>query len=131
MWSVSRAAAIRNGLRQPRRSSPDPMPPRDAHPMTIGPDSVVVRDNEPIATTLDDQVVMLSVRAGAYFGLNDIGSEIWEMIGQPRRVDDICHTLSRVYDMTEDTATRDVVEFLEALLARGLVRVVEQHEQPP
>jgi len=99
--------------------------------MPIGPDSFVVRDSEPIATMLDDQVVMLSVRANAYFGLNDVGSEIWQMIGQPRRVEDICRMLSSAYEGPEDAVVRDVVEFLEGLLAHGLVRVVAQQEPQP
>jgi hypothetical protein len=94
--------------------------------MTIGLDSVIVRDSEPIATTLDDQVVMLSVRANAYVGLNDVGTEIWHMIEQPRRVADICRRLAETYDESGDTVAREVLEFLEGLLERGLVKIVEQ-----
>ena len=46
----------------------------------ISADTIVMRDSEPIDTTVDDEVVMLSVRAGAYFGLNGVGSEIWSML---------------------------------------------------
>jgi hypothetical protein len=101
----------------------------DEHAMAIGPDSIVVQDSEPIATTLDEQVVMLSVRANAYFGLNDVGTEIWKMIEQPRRVEDIWRTLAEAYDVTGETAAREVVEFLEGLLERGLVQIVEQPAQ--
>jgi hypothetical protein len=87
-------------------------------------DSVVVQDSEPIATTVDDEVVMLSVRAGAYFGLDGVGSEIWNLIHEPRRVGDICNSLSKTYNADENTVARDVVAFLESLLERGLVRVV-------
>ena len=40
-------------------------------------DTILVRDNEPMPTTVDEEVVVLSVRAGAYFGFNRIGTEIW------------------------------------------------------
>src|SRR5690349_21053252 len=57
---------------------------------SVRPDSVIVRDSEPIFTTIDDEVVMLSPRAQAYFGLGMVGSEIWNAIEKPRRVDELC-----------------------------------------
>ena len=91
----------------------------------IGPDSVVVRDSEPVTATVDQEVVMLSVRAGAYFGLNGAGSEIWTMLGEPRRVADICAALAPHYDVDEQTLARDVAQFLRALVERGLVRLAD------
>ena len=91
----------------------------------ISADTVVVRDSEPIDTTVDDEVVMLSVRAGAYFGLNGVGSEIWSMLAEPRRVGDLCAALASLYAVDEPTLFRDVSQFLQALVARGLVRIVE------
>jgi hypothetical protein len=91
----------------------------------ISADTVVVRDSEPIDTTVDDEVVMLSVRAGAYFGLNGVGSEIWNMLREPRRVGDLCAALASTYDADERTLAADVTRFLQALVARGLARIVE------
>src|SRR5947208_10275991 len=89
-------------------------------------DSVVVQEDEPVAAEVDGEVVMLSERAGAYFGLDDIGSEIWRLIAQPRRVSDLCESLAQRYDADADTLIRDVTSFLDDLLARGLARLVEQ-----
>ena len=47
--------------------------------MTVGPDSVIVQEDEPVAAEVDGEVVMLSERAGAYFGLDGIASEIWRL----------------------------------------------------
>ena len=93
--------------------------------MTVGPDSVIVQEDEPVAAEVDGEVVMLSERAGAYFGLDGIGSEIWRLIGEPRRVSELCGTLAQRYDVDAETLTRDVTAFLDALLARNLVRLVE------
>jgi hypothetical protein len=92
--------------------------------MTVGPDSIVVQEDEPVAAEVDGEVVMLSERAGAYFGLDAIGSEIWKLIAQPRRVSDLCRSLSPRYDIDADTLIRDVTCFLDELLARKLVRLV-------
>jgi hypothetical protein len=94
--------------------------------MTVGPDSVIVQEDEPVAAEVDGEVVMLSERAGAYFGLDGIGSEIWRLIGEPRRVSELCGTLAQRYDVDAETLTRDVTAFLDALLARNLVRLVQE-----
>jgi hypothetical protein len=88
-------------------------------------DAVFVRDSEPVAATVKEEVVMLSLRAGAYFGLNPVGSEIWNLLSQPRRFGELCTMLSRIYDVDTDTVLRETGGFLEALLARGLVRMVD------
>jgi hypothetical protein len=92
------------------------------------PDSVVVQESEPIAAEVDREVVMLSERAGAYFGFDDIGSEIWHLIKEPRRVADVCASLAQSYEVDAETLNRDVVSFLEQLLARNLVRLVHAPE---
>ena len=88
-------------------------------------DAVFIRDSEPVATVVKEEVVMLSLRAGAYFGLNPVGSEIWNLLSQPRRFGELCTMLSRIYDVDTDTVLRETGGFLEALLARGLVRRVD------
>jgi hypothetical protein len=93
--------------------------------MAVRLDSIVVRDSEPIATTIDDEVVMLSPRAQAYFGLGSVGSEIWKAIEQPRRVDDICTALMQEFDVDAETCRREVLDFLNDLVGRKLARIVE------
>ena len=84
----------------------------------------VVRDDEPIATTIDNEVVMLSPRSQSYFGLGTVGSEIWRAIEHPRRVSDICDELMSQFATSAQECQHDVLEFLNDLANRGLVRVV-------
>ena len=96
--------------------------------MLVRLDSIVVRDSEPVATTIDDEVVMLSPRAQAYFGLGSVGSEIWTAIEQPRRVDDICAALMQQFEVDADTCQREVLDFLNDLVERKLARIVGQED---
>lgn len=92
-------------------------------------DAVLIRDSEPFSTTVKEEVIMLSVRAGTYYGLNPVGSEIWSLLSQPRRLSEICARLSQIYDADPDTIIRETSDFVEALLARGLVRVVKSESK--
>lgn len=95
-------------------------------PATVRSDTIVVRDSEPIFTTIDSEVVMLSPRAQAYFGLGTVGSEIWNAIEKPRRVDELCATLQQEFEVDPDTCRREVLDFLNDLVERGLAHIVPQ-----
>jgi Coenzyme PQQ synthesis protein D (PqqD) len=98
--------------------------------MTLTSDTILVRDSEPVAATIDGDVVLLSVRAGSYFGLNAVGTEIWDLLAESRRVGDIVDRLSQSYDVDRDTMTRDVTTFLNSLIERRLLRVVKPGKAP-
>ena len=78
------------------------------HPMTVTVDTILARDSEPIPATVGEEVVVLSIRAGSYFGFNRVGTEIWNMLAEPRRVDQIFDALSQSHDVDADTMIRDV-----------------------
>jgi hypothetical protein len=94
-------------------------------------ESVIERDDEPIAAKVDEEVVMLSARAQAYFGLGDIGSRIWSMLDRPRRAADICDELVNTYDVERSTCERDVLAFLGDLLNERLIRIVGGAQSSP
>jgi Coenzyme PQQ synthesis protein D (PqqD) len=93
-------------------------------PSRITIESILVQDHEPIGADLDSGGVVLSVRAGAYFGFNATASEIWQMLAEPRRVEQIIASLSEGHDVDTQTIARDVVPFLQRLVDDRLVRVI-------
>ena len=88
---------------------------------TLSPTSTVQRSEEQIAASVDDEIIILSVERGSYFGLDDIGSDIWERLANPIRVDALCDALAAEYDADRAMIERDVLALLGKLLAAGLV----------
>jgi hypothetical protein len=89
----------------------------------ITPATVVVRSAGPLAAHIDDEVVMLDLRQGSYFGLDRAGSAIWDLLETPRPVGEVCAALVRRFDVTPEVCEADVVRFVEELRAAGLVDV--------
>jgi hypothetical protein len=92
---------------------------------TLSPNSMVRRSEDQIAATVDDEVIILSVERGSYFGLDDIGSDIWERLASPIRVDALCDALAARYDADRAIIERDVLALLEKLVAAGLVSATQ------
>jgi hypothetical protein len=76
-----------------------------------------------IAAPVDEEIVILSVERGNYYGLDDIGSEIWRRLETPVRVDMLCDALTAKYEGDRATIERDVLQLLESLAADGLISV--------
>jgi hypothetical protein len=77
-----------------------------------------------VSAPIDGEVVILSVERGTYYGLDAIGTAIWQRLESPVRVDAICGDLAAKYDADRQTIERDVLALLESLLAEGLISVV-------
>lgn len=91
--------------------------------MDISPESMVSQTDDIVASDIDDEKVMMSVERGQYYGLDPIGSRVWELIEKPIRVSDLIDALLLKYDVDRDTCERDVLEFLGELREDGLLRV--------
>lgn len=85
-------------------------------------DSVLVRDTGLATADLDGQIVVLSTQAGAYVSLNEVASEIWQLLSEPREVGAIFEALAESHDVDAATLTRDVLPFLQSLIDRRLVK---------
>jgi hypothetical protein len=85
--------------------------------------STVVVSPHQVSTSLGDEAVILGADAGQYFGLNEVGARIWELVQAPVQVADICATVCAEYEVAGDQCERDVLELLADLCAKGLLDV--------
>jgi hypothetical protein len=85
--------------------------------------SIVQRDHEVIAAEADQELIMVSVATGHYYGLSDVSREIWEAIERPKRISDLVDDLTRSYDVHLSLCKDQTLSFLEALLYEGLLQV--------
>ncbi len=87
------------------------------------------RQAENVKTQERDGVLLFFVAGGLEtFGTNEVGQVIWQCLATPSRVDGILETLEKTFDSLPEDSLRQVEEFLEALLERGLA---ERLENPP
>ena len=88
--------------------------------------SKVVVSKGQISAELSDEVAILHVGKGVYYGLNEVGTRVWKGIGEPRSVEEILEDLLSRYDVEPGQCRRDLFSLLEELIAEGLVDV--KHE---
>jgi len=75
-----------------------------------------------VSAELDEEVILLNVESGVYFGLDAIGTRIWSAIEQGASEEEIFAQLVEDYDVEPHQLRSDIANFLDMLREQGLVR---------
>jgi hypothetical protein len=74
-----------------------------------------------VSRELDGEVVILDLGSGSYFGLNAVGTRIWQLIGQHGRLAVVLDELCQEYDADRDVLQRDLLELVGRMADARLV----------
>ena len=91
--------------------------------LTISLQTTVVAVSDQVSCRLDDETVLLELKKGTYYGLNSVGSLIWELIQQPHSIESLYSAVQEQYDVDSETCKRDVLRLIEELQLAGLVEL--------
>jgi Coenzyme PQQ synthesis protein D (PqqD) len=86
-------------------------------------DSIIQRDRDVIAAEADQDLVMVSIANGFYYGVADVGREIWEAIEHPKKISDLINDLTATYNVERSVCIEETLSFLENLRAEHLLQV--------
>jgi hypothetical protein len=76
-----------------------------------------------LATEVDGDRVMLSLRTNKYYGMKEIGGRIWDLLENPITPDALIEELVAEYAVDRETCERDTLHFLEHLHREQLIDV--------
>ena len=96
------------------------------HSRALTSDNLVKRSDGVIDAEIDNEIVVLSIAQGTCYGLNRVGSRIWNLLAKPSRIGDLCTTLLREYEIDASVCEREVLDLLEELRAEGLITLTEE-----
>jgi len=89
----------------------------------ISQESVVVAAKDHFSCPLGDDTIILDVKAGLYFSLDNVGALVWQLIQQPKTVKEVRQTLLDTYEVEPAVCERDLVTLLNELATRNLVEI--------
>ena len=89
----------------------------------ISPSSIVVAASDQVSSDLAGETVVLSMRSAEYYGLDEVGSLIWELVRNPIRVSAIVDAIVAEYEVQPAQCELDTLAFLDRLAAGGLLEV--------
>ena len=75
------------------------------------------------AQEVDDEMVILDMESENYFGLDEVGTSIWQAMQEHGTLQDVFDALLEQYDVEPEILEKDLSDFVEKLLESGLVEV--------
>jgi Coenzyme PQQ synthesis protein D (PqqD) len=89
-------------------------------------DTVRAADSQ-VSSRLGDEVAILELDRGVYFGLNPSGAHLWDALQKPVAVSALHASMIAEYEVDDATARNDLLKMLEQLRAAGLIEICEAH----
>ena len=91
---------------------------------TISENTVISVAEEQIAgDLLNGEVVILNMKDDVYYGLDQVGGRIWNLIQEPITFGEIIQKLLEEFDVEDQQCSADVLGLLEDMLSKGLIVV--------
>jgi hypothetical protein len=75
------------------------------------------------ARQFDGEWVVLDLKGGNYFGLDEIGGRIWQYSSEGHTLGDVARLLAISYEAPVETILSDVLKLANELLERGLLQI--------
>jgi Coenzyme PQQ synthesis protein D (PqqD) len=88
-------------------------------------DSIVKVADEQVSCDLAGEAVILHLKSAQYFGLNEVGARIWNLIQEPKTVGAVLDTVLEEYDVALNQLEGDLLALLEEMANKELIEVEE------
>ena len=75
------------------------------------------------AQEVDGEMVLLDMESENYFGLDEVGTAIWQAMQEKETLQEVLEVLLDQYDVEAEVLERDLSDFVGKLLESGLVEV--------
>jgi ornithine carbamoyltransferase len=88
--------------------------------------SKVVAATNQVSSDLGGETAILNLKNSVYYGLDAVGTRIWELMQEPRTVNEIRDALLEEYEVEPDRCERDLLDLLDQLAAENLIEVTHE-----
>jgi hypothetical protein len=83
-----------------------------------------IQNKKIIQSKIGEEVVMMDMDSGFYFGLNSVASAIWTKLENEITLDALVEEMLKEYAVEKTVCERDINELLEELLEKKIIRIV-------
>ena len=87
--------------------------------------TTIKRNNEDfLCSKLGAELVMMNLKTGDYLGLNEVSSDIWDLLKQPVTAQEIINGLLQQYEVSKEACEQQTLDCLNKMAEQGMVSAV-------
>ncbi len=83
----------------------------------------VIPSSDVLFRELEGEAVMLDLGSERYFGLDEVGARVWQLLDEHHDVETVVAQMLAEYDVEEEQLRSDLAELIDNLAEAGLVTV--------
>jgi hypothetical protein len=88
--------------------------------------SVVSITKDQISSNLGDEEVILHFPSGTYYGLDEVGARVWQLMQEPKSVSQIRDVLLVEYEVEPKQCEQDLLALLQKLAGENLIEITDE-----
>jgi hypothetical protein len=78
--------------------------------------------DEVMFRVLGDEAVILNLATNQYFGLNSVGTRLWQLIAEHGSEEKVIEAFLAEYEVEERQLRQDLADLIQQLMQKGLVQ---------
>ncbi len=94
--------------------------------MNLNLNQTITLSPDVISQEVSGETVLLDLESENYFGLDEVGTRIWQLIKETNDLQAIYQTLLAEYDVSEDRLQQDLDNLLGEIAGLGLIRLEQR-----
>ena len=85
--------------------------------------SIVSPSKSQASSDLMGETVILELESGVYYGLNETGTLIWNLINKSKTLEEIREIILSEYDIEPELCNKYILKLVKSLADKGLVTI--------
>ena len=88
-------------------------------------ETTVVAAKEQVSCDLAGEAAILDMKSGTYYGLNEVGARIWDLIQTPKQVVAVRDALLEEFEVEPERCESDLLNILQDMQNNKLVEICD------
>jgi hypothetical protein len=81
--------------------------------------------SDALAQEIAGETVILDLASSTYFGIDETGTMIWQLMQEGMSLEQIHHHMLDEYEVAADVLEKDILAFVSQLQEAGLIRAIQ------
>jgi len=89
------------------------------------PSTLLIQNHTICSREFDGETVMMDENLENYFGLDEIGTRVWQILKEKHSLTELCQKLTKEYEVEPEQCLADITPFIEQLIKDNMLVTVK------
>ena len=87
---------------------------------------IITISEEALSQEVNGETVILDLNSESYFGLDEVGTRIWQLLQEKKNLQAVFDTLLDEYDVEAEQLESDINRLIDDMMKNGLLQIADE-----